>query len=66
MDDWLGVEDKEMKGVREGGRDAVNTPLSVTDGVGDRDTGGEVEGCTVGVARVVIDMVAEAPWVKDR
>jgi hypothetical protein len=66
MEDWLGVEEREMEEVREGGRDAVSPPLSVTDWVGDRDTEGEVEGCTVGVATVVIDMVAEAPWVKDR
>ena len=66
MADWLGVVDCETVVVREGGLDTVNIPLLVIDWERERVTEWEVEGDFVGVAIVVKDIVAEAPWVKDR
>lgn len=67
MADWLGVVEREVEGVREGTLlVAVTPPLMLMDREGERVTVWEVEGDFVGVGTVVMDIVAEAPWVKDR
>ena len=66
MADWLGVVDWEMEGVREESGEADSPPLMVMDKDGEKVTEWEVEGDFVGVGTVVMDIVAEAPWVKDK